>query len=67
VLTQKISFTDFNSGELNSLSWYDLLPGDRVEVNLEGNVGTAAEIAGDILFEQTTQSVLEHFWLSAMA
>jgi hypothetical protein len=50
VLTQKISFTDFNSGELNSLSWYDLLPGDRVEVNLEGNVGTAAEIAGDILF-----------------
>lgn len=52
-MTQNISFADFENGELNSLSWYDLLPGDPVRVILEEETGSAADIADEILLDKS--------------
>lgn len=52
-----ISYTDFANGTLDSLTWYDLLPGDPVYVRGENDLRSATEIADALLLGEFIENL----------
>ncbi|MCT4626534.1 hypothetical protein [Halodesulfovibrio sp.] len=44
-----ISYTDFVDGAQNSLTWYDIMPGDAVQISGDPDPRTAAQVAAELL------------------
>ncbi len=64
-LLKKISFEAFENAELNSLTWYDFLPGDDVYVERCNTSMTAAGLADEILSVRDINDIRKIDFLAA--
>ena len=52
---RNISYAEFVDGRQNSLTWYDMLPGDKVQITGDRDLRSAAEVANDLLASETVE------------